>query len=388
MDPSNDSSSSFFSYFESLEERVLFNGMTDAEFIVSEAVDDAPNVAQVQSVDQADSVSATQLVIIDPNVENYEQLLSEVLESSGGAALEVHILDDDSDGVEQITQIFANSDQSYSAVHIISHGDEGEVNLGNSSLTSENIGSYASQLASWSSALSEDADLLFYGCDLASDTEGQQFIETISAITGADVAASDDLTGAAELGADWDLEVEVGQIDTASLSAENWDGHLNLPPTVDIDADDSGVNPGTFPDAEITSVSNTGESVTGTLGNGVNVGANFSATRGVLLGASPDIVVDVVDGTNNTISIALQDDATSPETNEAVRVAVDINPLPNTNVTSFIFRPSADVDIKAGTLTFFFEGEATLHDPDNQVSSDNDGDAVLNGEMQSSAPMP
>ena len=258
MNPHNDSDFSFFSYFESLEERVLFNGVTDADFFVSETVDNTPSVAHTQSVNQADNISATQLVIIDPNVENYEQLLSEVLKSSGGAALEVHILDDDSDGVEQITQIFANSDQSYSAVHIISHGDEGEVNLGNSSLTSENIGSYASQLASWSSALSEDADLLFYGCDLASDTEGQQFIETISAITGADVAASDDLTGAAELGADWDLEVEVGQIDTASLSAENWDGHLNLPPTVDIDADDSGVNPGTFPDAEITSVSNTG----------------------------------------------------------------------------------------------------------------------------------
>ena len=368
---------------EQLEGRVLFDAVPDGSVEILEQFTGSSS-AQVDQ-NTADQLATTstdtglidqskEVIFVDRRVPEYEALVAELLADRDA---NIEFIDSDEDGVLQITQALQGYDH-IEAIHIISHGSEGEVALGNNTLSSDNISQYADELAGWADALTEDADLLFYGCDLAGNQEGQQFIETISAMTGADVAASDDLTGAAELGADWDLEVEVGQIDTTSLRAENWDGHLNLPPTVDIDADDSGVNPGTFPDAEITSVNNTGESVTGTLGDGVNVGANFSATRGVLLGASPDIVVDVVDGTNNTISIALQDDATSPETNEAVRVAVDINPLPNTNVTSFIFRPSADVDIKAGTLTFFFEGEATLHDPDNQVSSDNDGDAVLN----------
>ena len=59
---------------------------------------------------------------------------------------------------------------------------------------------------------SEDADLLFYGCDLAGNESGEDLVEFVSAVTGADVAASNDLTGAQELGGDWELEVNVGDI--------------------------------------------------------------------------------------------------------------------------------------------------------------------------------
>ena len=46
---------------------------------------------------------------------------------------------------------------------------------------------------------------------------GTEFVETLGALTGADVAASDDLTGSAFLGGDWDLEVVTGEINTAKL---------------------------------------------------------------------------------------------------------------------------------------------------------------------------
>ena len=48
----------------------------------------------------------------------------------------------------------------------------------------------------------------------------------MAALTGADVAASDDLTGAAELGGDWELEVSVGTIEVQTLEAHNWMGTL------------------------------------------------------------------------------------------------------------------------------------------------------------------
>ena len=107
---------------------------------------------------------------------------------------------------------------------------------------------YADQLASWSDALTGDADLLIYGCDLGSSAEGEMFVESVAAITGADVAASDDLTGAAELGGDWDLELNVGTVETAALSAENWHGTLlgdadgdGLDHDVDLDDDNDGI---------------------------------------------------------------------------------------------------------------------------------------------------
>ena len=49
---------------------------------------------------------------------------------------------------------------------------------------------------------------------LAGNQAGQELVESLSVLTGADVAASDDDTGHASLGGDWDLEFAVGSIET------------------------------------------------------------------------------------------------------------------------------------------------------------------------------
>ena len=61
------------------------------------------------------------------------------------------------------------------------------------------------------SALSKTGDLLLYGCNVAKGDDGLAFINTLSALTGADVAASNDITG--KLG-DWVFEATTGQINT------------------------------------------------------------------------------------------------------------------------------------------------------------------------------
>ena len=219
----------FQSVFEALEDRVLFDGVPDATFVLpqAEAAESVP--AQVQNLHQADIDMPRELIVVDPGVENSDALLSEILEKHGDSAFEIRMLDADSDGVEQITDLLAAANGKYDAIHVISHGEEGQINLGNTQLTTDSISGYADQLASWSSALTDDADILFYGCDLAGNAEGEEFIESISAITGADVAASDDLTGAAELGGDWDLELNVGEVQTAALSATSFAGVLAAP---------------------------------------------------------------------------------------------------------------------------------------------------------------
>ena len=259
------------SVFEALEDRVLFDGVPDATFVLPEADVAQPEPAQTQSQQATEFELPRELILIDAGVENVEQLLAGIIESKPDSALEIRILDANSDGVEQITDILAASEGKYDAIHILSHGSEGEVALGNSTLTSENASSYADQLATWADALSEDADLLFYGCDLAGDANGEDLISFVSAVTGADVAASDDLTGAADKGGDWDLELNVGTIEAQSLRAENWDGTLvdtdgdGIDDEDDADADgdglldgsettvavDSGVN-GAFADANVS----------------------------------------------------------------------------------------------------------------------------------------
>ena len=200
----------FQSLFESLEDRVLFDGVPDATFVLPQADAQEPVPAQVQEVQQADISGPRELILIDANVENSEQLLAGILESKPDSILEIRIIESDQDGISQITQLLAEAEGQYDAIHIVSHGSEGEVSLGNSKLTADNLDRYSDLLATWAGALTEDADLLFYGCDLAGNEDGTHFIEAISEITGADVAASDDLTGAADQGGDWDLELNVG----------------------------------------------------------------------------------------------------------------------------------------------------------------------------------
>ncbi len=64
--------------------------------------------------------------------------------------------------------------------------------------------------------LAPDGDILFYGCNLAAGTVGAKFLDQLAQATGANIAASDDLTGSVRLGGDWQLESQAGTVDTLS----------------------------------------------------------------------------------------------------------------------------------------------------------------------------
>ncbi|MFN6540466.1 MAG: FG-GAP-like repeat-containing protein [Nostoc sp. EkiNYC01] len=145
------------------------------------------------------------IIFIDRAVIGYESLIAGIQPGTS-----VVILDSNQDGVEQITQVLQGG--NYQSVQIISHGSSGSLQLGSSQLNSNNLNSYTNQLQQWRNYLTSDADILLYGCNVAS--LDRTFVQQLSQITGADVAASDDITGNAELGGDWDLEVKVGKIES------------------------------------------------------------------------------------------------------------------------------------------------------------------------------
>ncbi len=130
------------------------------------------------------------------------------------------------DGVEQITQVLSQY-QNLESVHILSHGSSGALQLGNATLSQAFMTEYRDDLARWGNALLSDSDIFLYGCDVAAGADGQAFIEQISQLTGADVAASEDATGYVDLGGDWDLEVITGQVGQA-LAIENYEGILPI----------------------------------------------------------------------------------------------------------------------------------------------------------------
>ncbi|MEM6433273.1 MAG: peroxidase family protein [Cyanobacteria bacterium P01_D01_bin.115] len=126
---------------------------------------------------------------------------------------DVVVLDADQDGVGQITELLTQY-QDLTSLQILSHGDAGQLNLGSGVLNAETITRYADELTQWQSALNDEADILLYGCNVAAGAAGQAFVTQLHQLTGADIAASTDLTGTAALGGDWQLEYTQGQIET------------------------------------------------------------------------------------------------------------------------------------------------------------------------------
>ncbi|MFA5951562.1 MAG: DUF4347 domain-containing protein, partial [Hyphomicrobium sp.] len=162
----------------------------------------APARTEIAFVDSSVPDAGVLIAGLDPNVE-------------------VVLIDSSRDGVEQIASALEGR-TDVAAIHIISHGSEGQLSLGTSTLDASSIaGEYADELSTIRSALSGDADILVYGCDFGQGDDGQAAAAALAEATGADVAASNDLTGHEDLGGDWDLEVETGTIE-AHVVVNSW----------------------------------------------------------------------------------------------------------------------------------------------------------------------
>ena len=169
--------------------------------------------------DTVESVVRRELVFVNDNVAEYEILINGIRESDTNRNIEIVVLDADRDGIQQVSDILAER-SDLSAVHVIAHGSDGQINLGNSWLNSTTLQQNSDAVAGWGNALTETGDILFYGCDIAADSDGQSLLDDIAELTGADVAASDDNTGHAIFGADWDLEYNAGAIETGALFSQ------------------------------------------------------------------------------------------------------------------------------------------------------------------------
>lgn len=151
------------------------------------------------------------VVFVDSNVKDYQSLVAGISPDA-----KVVVLNSSEDGIEQITRELSNH-QGISTLEFISEGAPGRIQLGQTTLDSAALERYSQQLQSWADALTDDADILIDGCDVAQGEQGTRFVTQLSQLTGADVAASTDLTGDAAQGGNWDLEYKVGQIDSVSL---------------------------------------------------------------------------------------------------------------------------------------------------------------------------
>ncbi len=168
-----------------------------------------------------------EIVFVDADLPDIGQLTS-------GSGVEIVLLDPSRDGIAQVSEALAGR-QGVTALHFVGHGDAGSFTLGGTRIDSASLSQAASEVAGWSAALSPDADIMIWGCDVASLPSGEALLSSLALLTGADVAASNDATGIGSRGGDWTLEVTQGLVTSGTpfeadaLAA--WD-HLLAPPAV------------------------------------------------------------------------------------------------------------------------------------------------------------
>lgn len=136
-------------------------------------------------------------------------------------------LNPNQDGVEQLKDLVAGYSQ-LEAIHLITHGSAGSIGLGNTWLNASTLSGYASALAAVGASLAPGADLLVYGCNVAQGQMGEAFVSALATAIGADVAASDDLTGLPVWGGNTRLEFSAGEIQAPVLSLAAVEGVLGI----------------------------------------------------------------------------------------------------------------------------------------------------------------
>ena len=219
-----------------LEQRILFDGaavatavdvLDESSFSSNNSTQSATSSNDVTQNNAENSVHEAQAVqgferdrrevaFVDVTVSDYQTLVDGV-----GEGVEVYLVS----SLDDINSIL-KSETNIDAIHILSHGNTGEITVGNDVLNQNTLNNFDTVLQTMKNSLSENGDILLYGCNVASDGTGQEFIDTLASITEADVAASDDVTGNSALGGDWNLEVNSGSIEAEGIVVENYDGKL------------------------------------------------------------------------------------------------------------------------------------------------------------------
>ena len=219
-----------------LEPRMVFDGAgmavaADAAKQAADATDAAKTDAGESTADAAAELAKTiaaaaapaapapvpqEVVFIDSRVADID-----AFRKTAGDNRLIIVVDAKEDGITKITDTLKGL-HDISAVHIVGHGVDGSFALGKNWIGVDAIKSHEVDIKSWQAALTTNADILLYGCDVAKTTKGEELIKLLAQESGADVAASSDMVGRTDHGADWTLEKKTGEIETKLVAPEGY----------------------------------------------------------------------------------------------------------------------------------------------------------------------
>ncbi|WP_449235455.1 Ig-like domain-containing protein [Azospirillum doebereinerae] len=180
----------------------------DAVPPAAESRPDAGAVAVAAPAPEAPT-AVRSVVFVDTSVSDYETLIKDIAPDA-----KVVLLDPNQEAFHQMAEALAGM-SDLESVQVVSHGGEGHLYMSGRVYWTEGLANRADDLQAIGGALRAGGDILFYACDVGAGGAGQDFVQTIHRLTGADVAASSDSTGSGD-GQDWTLEVRTGAIEAST----------------------------------------------------------------------------------------------------------------------------------------------------------------------------
>ena len=198
-----------------MEQRFMFDGAAATEVISAIAQSPEPDSPAADTLhalalmgpSPAADAQVNRIVFVDAKVRDAATLLQGI-----AADAQVVFLEAGRSGLEQIAEEL-HKHSGLEAIAIVAEGSQAELWLGSDFLNADSLGLHQEDWRALGQALKPGGDLLVYSCDLAQAEPGLQFVQALSEITGADVAASNDRTGAS---GDWELEITSGSIEAGS----------------------------------------------------------------------------------------------------------------------------------------------------------------------------
>ncbi|WP_032684742.1 Ig-like domain-containing protein [Pseudomonas syringae] len=249
------------------------------------------------------AVPGSTVVFVDSRVKDSASLLAGV--APGAQVVE---LDATKDGLQQIAD-YLGSHQGVSSVQIIAHGNSGDLWLGNSYVSADNIAQRSALLAEIGNDMNVGGDILIYACNTAEGDTGLSFVDSLATLTGRDVAASTNRTG---VGGDWDLEIATGSIESVSaLSQQSMDAYQWGLATFTVT---STSNTGTGSLREALTNAQNGDIVTFSTGMTVALQSQLVVSKNITIDGdlNNDGVADVtLDGQNRTSVIRVNSGVTA-----------------------------------------------------------------------------
>ncbi|WP_187625183.1 Ig-like domain-containing protein [Pseudomonas congelans] len=249
------------------------------------------------------AVPGSTVVFVDSRVKDSQALLTGV--APGTQVVE---LDATRDGLQQVAD-YLESHQGVSSVQIIAHGNSGDLWLGNSYVSADNIAQRSALLAEIGNDMNAGGDILIYACNTAEGDPGLSFVDSLATLTGRDVAASTNRTG---VGGDWDLEIATGSIESVSaLSQQSMDAYQWGLATFTVT---STSNTGTGSLREALTNAQNGDIVTFSTGMTVALQSQLVVSKNITLDGdlNNDGVADVtLDGQNRTSVIRVNSGVTA-----------------------------------------------------------------------------